>query len=266
MRARLLLLCTLYMAVYIRADGVPTDPEFNKMWYLHNTGQTGGPAGVDINVVPVWQKGITGEGVVVAVVSDGLDHTHADLIMNYDSQASYDFNDMDADPMPRTTDPDNEEGTSTAGVIAATANNSICGVGVAYNAKIGGIRMTDGQLTDAMEAAALSFKNNHIDIYTNTWGPKDDGKSFGKPGHLAKKALKLGTKDGRNGKGNIYIWGTGDGGLMDDDCNCDGYVNSIHTVAIGCIDNHGLSPYTTEHCSSMLAVTFCGRSHRENGK
>lgn len=36
-----------------------------------NTGQTGGPVGVDINVTPVWRKGITGKGVVLAVLDDG---------------------------------------------------------------------------------------------------------------------------------------------------------------------------------------------------
>ena len=36
-----------------------------------NTGQTGGPAGRDINVVPAWMQGFTGKGVVVGVVDDG---------------------------------------------------------------------------------------------------------------------------------------------------------------------------------------------------
>ena len=53
-----------------------------------------------------------------------------------------------------------------------------------------GVRMLDGQATDALEASALGFKNNHIDIYINCWGPKDDGKTFGKPGPIATNALK----------------------------------------------------------------------------
>ena len=36
-----------------------------------NTGQTNGPSGLDLNVEPVWQEGITGQGVVVGVVDDG---------------------------------------------------------------------------------------------------------------------------------------------------------------------------------------------------
>ena len=70
----------------------PSDPEFRNQWslvciltfvhnsellllYVHkmqlNTGQTRGPAGRDLNVVPAWMQGITGKGVVVSVVDDG---------------------------------------------------------------------------------------------------------------------------------------------------------------------------------------------------
>ena len=36
-----------------------------------NIGQTGGPAGRDINVVPAWMQGFTGKGVVVGIVDEG---------------------------------------------------------------------------------------------------------------------------------------------------------------------------------------------------
>lgn len=123
--------------------------------------------------------------------------------------------------------------------------------------------MLDGQATDALEASALGFKGDHIDIYINCWGPKDDGKTFGKPGPMAAKALRLGAEKGRNNLGSIFVWATGNGGLTDDDCNCDGYTTSIFTISIGCIGDHGLSAYYTEKCSSTLAVTFNGASHKE---
>ena len=55
-----------------------------------------------------------------------------------------------------------------------------------------GVRMLDGQATDVLEGSALSFQSNYIDVYSNCWGPKDDGKTFGKPGKLAQEALKQG--------------------------------------------------------------------------
>lgn len=247
----------------VKRDDIPNDPYFKDMWYLLNTGQASGPAGVDMNVVPVWKNNITGRGIVIAVLDDGLDWTHPDLEANYDAQASYDLNDNDNDPMPRDSDADNCHGTRCAGEAAAIANNGKCGVGVSYNAKIGGVRMLDGQATDALEASALGFKGDHIDIYINCWGPKDDGKTFGKPGPMAAKALRLGAEKGRNNLGSIFVWATGNGGLTDDDCNCDGYTTSIFTISIGCIGDHGLSAYYTEKCSSTLAVTFNGASHKE---
>lgn len=48
-----------------------------------NRGQTGGIVGYDINVVPVWLKGITGRGVVLTILDDGIDHNHPDLAKNY---------------------------------------------------------------------------------------------------------------------------------------------------------------------------------------
>ncbi|XP_066929242.1 PC3-like endoprotease variant B [Clytia hemisphaerica] len=249
-----------------RKDNIPTlfnDPKFGDQWYLNNVGQSTGPPGVDLNVLPVWQSGITGRGVVVCVLDDGVDHNHDDLRDNYDQKASYDFNDMDSDPKPRDSDPDNCHGTRCAGEIAAAGNNSVCGVGVAYEANIGGVRMLDGQATDILEGSSLSFQSGYIDIYSNCWGPKDDGKTFGKPGKLAQEALMRGAEKGRDGKGNVFVWATGNGGLTDDDCNCDGYTTSIYTISIGCISDHGLSAYYTELCSSTLAVTFNGGSHRE---
>ena len=40
----------------------------------------------------------------------------------------------------------NRHGTRCAGQVAASHNNSVCAIGIAYNAQIGGIRMLDGQV------------------------------------------------------------------------------------------------------------------------
>lgn len=39
--------------------------------------------------------------------------------------------------------------------IAMTANNVKCGVGVAWGAKVGGVRMLDGRITDRVEGEAI---------------------------------------------------------------------------------------------------------------
>jgi subtilisin family serine protease len=40
-------------------------------------------AGEDIRVYPAWNSGLTGKGVVVTVVDDGLEHLHPDLSRAY---------------------------------------------------------------------------------------------------------------------------------------------------------------------------------------
>jgi furin len=129
-----------------------------------------------MNVISAWREGITGKGIVVTILDDGLETDHPDLERNYDPEASFDVNSGDNDPMPHYDLTDsNRHGTRCAGEVAASANNSICSVGIAFNAKVGGVRMLDGDVTDAVEARSLGLRPQHIDIYSASWGPDDDG-------------------------------------------------------------------------------------------
>lgn len=57
-----------------------------------------------------------------------------------------------------------------------------------------GIRMLDGIVTDAIEASSIGFRPDHVDIYSASWGPNDDGKTVEGPGRLAQKAFEYGIK------------------------------------------------------------------------
>uniref|UniRef100_A0A4W6BXA5 Furin (paired basic amino acid cleaving enzyme) a n=1 Tax=Lates calcarifer TaxID=8187 RepID=A0A4W6BXA5_LATCA len=211
----------------------------------------------DLNAKAAWELGYTGKGVVVSILDDGIEKNHPDLMQNYDPDASYDVNDGDPDPQPRYTQlNDNRHGTRCAGEVAAVANNGICGVGVAYNAKIGGVRMLDGEVTDMVEAQSLSLNPQHIDIYSASWGPEDDGKTVDGPAKLAKEAFLRGVTEGRGGLGSIFVWASGNGGREKDSCNCDGYTNSIYTLSISSSTQNGNVPWYSEACSSTLATTY----------
>ncbi|XP_053308751.1 proprotein convertase subtilisin/kexin type 4-like [Spea bombifrons] len=229
-------------------DMVPTDPLFSLQWYLGKNFHLG--------IQTAWNRGYTGRGVVVTVVDDGLEKDHPDLALNYDPEASYDFNDNDPDPQPRyNPSNENHHGTRCAGVVAAVANNDICGAGVAYNARIGGVRMLDGITTDIIEAQSLSLNPQHIDIYSASWGPSNDGKVLDGPRVLSSEALYKGILNGRRGLGSIFVWSSGNGGRKDN-CNSDGYANSIYTVAVGGATNHGTVPWYSEPCACKLTSTY----------
>ncbi|XP_022901690.1 proprotein convertase subtilisin/kexin type 4-like isoform X1 [Onthophagus taurus] len=228
-----------------------SDPRWPSMWYL-NRGN-----GLDMNVIPAWLEGITGKGAVVTILDDGLEKDHPDLVQNYDPMASYDVNNQDPDPSPRYDMIDsNRHGTRCAGEVAATSNNSVCALGVAHGAQVGGVRMLDGDVTDAVEARSLSLNPQHIDIYSASWGPDDDGKTVDGPGELATRAFIEGVTKGRNGKGSIFIWASGNGGRDHDNCNCDGYTNSIYSLSISSATEQGHVPWYSEACSSTLASTY----------
>ena len=183
------------------------DPGWERQWYLFNWGQNDEHLiGADIGVLDVWRRGYTGKGVVVSILDDGLDYTHPDLKRNYDPKASTDLNDNDRDPFPNDSDPYNAHGTKCGGEVGAQGDNGICGVGVAFNVNLGGVRMLDGTATDKLEASALSFQSDYIDIYSNCWGPKDDGRTFGRPGPLGRRAFENGARNGRGGKHSSILF------------------------------------------------------------
>ncbi|NXL51409.1 PCSK4 convertase, partial [Podilymbus podiceps] len=263
---------------------VPTDPWFHKQWYMNND------INPDLNILTAWSKGYTGLGVVLTVLDDGIEKDHPDLAANYDPLASYDFNSNDPDPQPRYAAGDeNRHGTRCAGEVAAAANNRVCGAGVAYNARVGGVRMLDGPITDVVEAQSLSLRPQHIHIYSASWGPEDDGRTVDGPGVLAREAFYRGvTKvssvlasatslaqglpahpllpppcQGRGGLGSIFVWASGNGGINYDNCNCDGYTNSIYTLSVGSVLPGGRRPRYGEGCSAILTATYSSRTTSE---
>uniref|UniRef100_A0A8C3KBG0 Proprotein convertase subtilisin/kexin type 6 n=1 Tax=Calidris pygmaea TaxID=425635 RepID=A0A8C3KBG0_9CHAR len=232
------------------------DPVWPNMWYLH-CGDKSSRCRSEMNILAAWQRGYTGKNVVVTILDDGIERNHPDLLQNYDPLASYDVNGNDHDPTPRyDASNENKHGTRCAGEVAAAANNSYCIVGIAYNARIGGIRMLDGDVTDVVEAKSLGIRPDYIDIYSASWGPDDDGKTVDGPGLLAKQAFEHGIKKGRRGLGSIFVWASGNGGREGDYCSCDGYTNSIYTISISSTTENGYKPWYLEECASTLATTY----------
>jgi subtilisin-like proprotein convertase family protein len=232
-----------------RHPRLPADPLFPLQWHLNNLGQTGGVVGEDIHVLPAWAAGYSGSGIVIGIVDNGLQHTHPDLAQNYLPSASWDFNGGDADPAPGPAD---LHGTAVAGLAAARDDGASCGVGVAYRAQLAGLRLIAAPSTDAQEAEALTYANDVIHIYSNSWGPLDDGQRLEGPGPLTRQALLDGVTSGRQGRGSIYVWAGGNGNGNHDNVNYDGYANSRYVIAVGAVDHNGLQSFYSEPGAPLL--------------
>lgn len=230
------------------------DPIFKDQWHIFNTAFPGH----DVNVIPVWRMNITGKGVVTALIDDGLDYDSPDLKDNYSPEGSWDYNDNRPNPKPELVN--DWHGTRCAGEIAAAKSNGYCGVGVAYDSKVAGIRILSGEISPEDEANAMMYGLDVNDIYSCSWGPPDNGKSMDVPDKIVRAAMMKGILDGRDGKGALYVFASGNGARHQDSCNFDGYTNSIYSLTVSAIDHKGLHPDYAESCNAVMVVTYSSGS------
>lgn len=230
---------------------------FGAQWHLANTGQSQpfgdlpnerATAGEDINVVQAWRSGIHGSNVTIAIVDDGVQGVHHGLQCGFDWDASYDFQ-YGRPQQQRLTEYDHH-GTQCAGV-AAGRDNSTCGVGVAFRARIAGLRLLVPRFSDGLAASGLVHALHRIDIYSNSWGPLDDGSTLERfP--LSLNAIEHGVNHGRGSKGAIYIWAGGNGALTGDVSSYDELSSSRFTISVGSSDWSGHHSIYSESGANIL--------------
>lgn len=168
---------------------------------------------------------------------------------------SFDFNTGENLPVPDANLNDHH-GTRCAGLIAAKANNGVCGVGIAYNARISAIRILSMNVQTKNEAAAVTYKYHDNHIYSCSWGPPDDGRAVDAPAKMVLEAFADGIVNGRSGRGSVYVFAAGNGKSTIDCCNYDGYANGIFSITVGAIDEDDRMPLYMEPCSAQLICAY----------
>ncbi|MDZ7704059.1 MAG: S8 family serine peptidase [Trueperaceae bacterium] len=131
-----------------------------------------------LNSEAAWAQGITGEGIRIGIHDDFIDHRHPDLVDNMFYPGFDGF--FETLILPDTPhDGGGTHGTSVAGKAAAAAN-ALGGRGVAYNASIVPLAISNpgsGLLdTDAIVSAAL-FAVDGPDGNSPIFGPGEDTDS-----------------------------------------------------------------------------------------
>jgi subtilisin-like proprotein convertase family protein len=238
--------------VTVSVAAVVMDPLFSAQWHLVNTGQFGGTAGQDVSVESVWSD-FRGEGVRVSIVDDGVDLTHEDLQANANVTDSHDY--------LGNASPDlAEHGTAVAGLVAARDLNGVGGRGVAPRVSFVSYNfLQDSTSANEFDAMVRGMATNTIS--SNSWGDADDGTGrLTMPDALWLMGVQQGTRDGRAGKGLVYVFPSGNGGndRFPDDSNFDGQANSRYVLAIGGVGDDGKRAGYSEPGANVLAVAPSG--------
>jgi PKD repeat protein len=148
----------------------PNDPRFNEQWHYNNTGQQGGTPDADIDLPEAWDIIRGNTNVVVAVIDDGIQHTHPDLAANIWPGIGYNFITNSSTIVP------GNHGTHVAGTIAANTGNNTGVSGIAGGDGSGnGVRLMScqvfsGSSSGGFHTAPVWAADNGAAISQNSWG------------------------------------------------------------------------------------------------
>ena len=239
------------------------NPLYSRQYYLRNTGANGGIAGMDINVEPAW--GITNgnENITVAVIDCGVDRNHEDLENRV--LEGYTALNPNGGGLPQNANELNPKahGMACAGIIAA-GNNTIGIRGIASNSRVLPINIVpnlafrhpsdpriiiEGFADDIEIARAINWAWKRADVLSCSWGG-------GSPSNDISLAIDSARTFGRNGKGSIVVFASGNNHPRITDVSFPANVDGVITV--GAIDNRGTIHDYSQRGVSMDLVAPSG--------
>lgn len=227
----LIILFSLLIGCSDQGINYEEDPIRKEQWYLNDFNQYN-----TVSHINLKNSLYKGRGVVIAVVDNGIDIYHEDLINNI-GEANYSY------LSDEFSFSDSNHGTACAGIIAAEEGNGVGISGIAPQSTIIGFNALKAPAISNL-ADALVRNKKDVSVSNNSWG---DFNSWGEPlklRSLVKTALMEGVTTGRNGRGIIYVFSSGNGsaeenGLPTDNVNYSGLVNNRFTIPVCAVNEHG---------------------------
>lgn len=214
---------------------VPNDPMFGQQWHHDNTGQSGGTPDADIDSTLAWEISRGNDNLIIAVIDNGFDVAHPDLIPNLwtnpgeipgdgidndgntlvDDVNGWDFSDGDGNLSGGA------HGTNVAGCVGARGDNA---VGVSGTCQLCRLMLIKSGITDADDA--LSFDYARVlgaQVITNSWG-----YAIGPATPAVIQSINDAATMGRGGLGSVVLFAMNNPNL--NDCGANPDISSIENV------------------------------------
>ncbi|MEM7351025.1 MAG: S8 family serine peptidase [Acidobacteriota bacterium] len=213
---------------------------FPQQWHLQKTRIGRTVINEHANVVEAWDVS-QGDGMVIAIVDDGVDMEHEEFQTPGKLVAPRNVSFGNDNPRPGTGD---HHGTGCAGVACGDGLHGASGV--APKAKLMPIRLVSGLGSQAEADAFVWAAQNGADIISCSWGPPDGHfRNPNDPRHKAvvalpdstRLAIEFALEQGRGGKGCVVVWAAGNGNESVDN---DGYASFEKVIAVAACNDEGV--------------------------
>ncbi len=219
--------------------GEPDDPLYPQQWHH-----------AILRTPEVWDSaghGITGDGVLISVVDDGLDTAHQDFVGALSAPHLNVVNPGDqgaTNPQPSFF---NGHGTAGAGVAAARGDNGTGVTGVAPRAQLTGVRFIDGPASSEDTAAAFLHRAGPGVVSMNNWAHTVPYQPLTS---LVEDALAQGSA-----LGVIYVFAAGNSRQFGDRADKEVYKSTRFTIPVAAVgENLDHPAYSEEGACLVIAA------------
>ncbi|OEU23283.1 subtilisin-like protein, partial [Fragilariopsis cylindrus CCMP1102] len=202
-----------------------------------------------INIQYVWNTlKYTGKGIVVRINDDGVDINNKE----FEGNNKFDEKNSCKSFEPNVDDLDGH-GTSVAGIVLGNANNDFCSAGIAYDSTFSACNF----FAKDVPYSSLAYKVNTFDISQNSIGsPACSAGQLTQGNNMdidTIDALATGVTEGRNGKGIVFVFASGNKFYEGEDINMSGWTNSRYTITVGAVGKDGKhTDYSTPGAALMV--------------